>query len=79
MSKSTTLNKIRYITDKHGRNREVILPYKLFCELIELKETMETYKQQEVQKSIRKSKRQVREEKGKSFTEVSKAIQWLRE
>ncbi len=79
MSTAEIQEKVRYVSDKYGRNREVILPYKLFHELIELKETIEIYKQQDVQKNIKKSKRQVRNGKGKSFTEASKAIQWLRQ
>ncbi len=79
MSTTEIQEKVKYVSDKHGRNREVILPYKLFRELMELKVTMEIYKQEDVQKSLKKSKRQVREGKGKSFTSAYTAIQWLRQ
>lgn len=78
MSTMEIERRAKYISDKRGKHLEVILPYKLYRELLELKTTMEIYEKEEVQKGIRKSKQQVREGKTKSFKTAEEAIHWLR-
>ena len=78
MSTLEILNKVKYISDSMGRNREVILPHRLFQDLMELKASMEIYEQSGVQSAIKKSKKQLRAGNGKSFTNAAQAIRWLR-
>ena len=70
--------RIRYVNDLHGRSTDVLVPYKLFKELLELKTGMEIYKQRATQRSIKKSQRQVREGRARSFRTAGEAIRWLK-
>lgn len=79
MSTNEIQRKVKYISDQRGRKREVILPSKLFHELMKMKISMEIFEQEDVQRSIRKSKQQVREGKAKSFRNANEAIEWLKE
>lgn len=69
---------IKYINDYRNKPKEVIIPFHIFQELLELKVTMEIFEQEHVQKSIKRAKREVRAGKTRSFSSAQEAIEWLR-
>lgn len=69
---------IKYINDYRNKPKEVIIPFHIFQELLELKVTMEIFEQEDVQKSIKRAKREVRAGKTRSFSRRQEAIEWLR-
>jgi hypothetical protein len=68
----------RIVSAARGRGREVILPYLVYCDLLELKTTMEIYKREEVQRSLKKGRKEIGEGRTKSFRKAHVAIKWLK-
>jgi hypothetical protein len=71
--------KVKYVRNAEGRNTEVILPYRLFKELLELKASTEIYEQKEVQRSLRHARKDVVSGRTRSFHSADKAIAWLKQ
>jgi len=59
--------RVRVVRAARGRGKEVILPYAVYRDLMELKTTMEIYERTEVQQSLRKGKKEVSEGRTMSF------------
>jgi hypothetical protein len=78
MGTSQIEKKVKYIRNAEGRNTEVILPYSLFKELLELKTSMEVCEQKEVQKSLRRARKDVASGRTRSFHGADEAIAWLK-
>lgn len=70
---------IKIFNNSKGKPTEVLVPYSLFEELMELKTSMEIYKQEDVQNSLRRAKKDMKEGKTKSYTSISKALRWLKQ
>lgn len=78
MSTTALQKKARIFSDVRGRPTEVIIPYKVFQEFLEMKMSMEIYEREEVQEQLRHSKESVRKGKARTFTNVDEAIEWLK-
>jgi hypothetical protein len=70
---------VRYVNDSHGRSTEVLVPYKLFQDLLELKTSMEIYEKPATRRSLTKARRQVRQGKTRSFRTAGEPLQWLKQ
>ena len=70
-------NKTKFINNPDGEVVEVILPYKVYQELLELKTSVEIYQQKDVQQSIQRGKRDVRIGRIKKIDDIDEAIKWL--
>ena len=68
----------RIVPAARGRGREVILPYLVYCDLLELKTTMEIYERAEVQQSLKKGRKEIADGRTKSFRKAHAAIKWLK-
>ena len=79
MSTAQIEKKVKYIRNADGQNTEVILPFELFNELIELKASTEIYEQKEVKRSLRRARRDVVSGRTRSFHRASEAIAWLKQ
>ena len=55
----------------------MILPYKVYQELLELKASLEIYQQPEVQASLHRAKEDIAEGRVKTTQHVEEAIAWL--
>jgi hypothetical protein len=78
MSSPEIERQIRYVNDSHGRNTEVIVPLRLFQDLLDLKISMEIYQRPATQRRLKKARGQVREGKTRSFRTAGEALRWLR-
>ncbi|MBI3193777.1 MAG: hypothetical protein HYZ34_04810 [Ignavibacteriae bacterium] len=77
MSTAEMQKRIKYVNDAKGQKTEVIIPYSLFQEFLEMKISMEIYEQEDVQQSLKRAKKQVQDKKTKAFKDIEQAIQWL--
>ena len=68
----------RIVPAASGRGREVILPYLVYRDLLELKTTMEIYEREEVQESLKKGRKEIAVGRTKSFRKAHEAIKWLK-
>ena len=68
----------RIVRAARGRGREVILPFDVYRDLMELKTTMEIYRRSELQQSLRKGRKDFDEGRIKSVRKASEAIKWLK-
>ena len=68
----------RIVRAARGRGKEVILPYSVYRDLLELKTTMEIYERAEVQQSLRKGRKEVADGRIGSFRKAPEAIKWLK-
>jgi hypothetical protein len=78
MSTLEIQKRVRYVNDSRGKSTDVLIPYSLFQELLELKTTLEVYERQATRMSIKRAKRDVRNGKTKTFADATGAIEWLR-
>jgi hypothetical protein len=56
---------------------EVILPYRVYQELLELKTSLEIYGQSDVQENLQRAKQDIEAGRMKSVQNVDEAIAWL--
>lgn len=78
MSTQTAIErKVKFVTDAKGKPIEVILPYRLYQELMQLKLSQEIFEQPETQKAIQQAKEDVKKGQVRRFTNVAEALQWL--
>ena len=78
MSTATIQKKAKIFSNAQGKPTDVIIPYKVFQEFLEMKMSMEIYESKEVQEGLKRSKEEVRKGKAHSFTVVDEAIEWLK-
>lgn len=69
--------KAKLITGRDGRPVEVILPYNIYKELLELERSMEIFKRRETQESIKRAKEDIRHGRVKIFSDAKDAVKWL--
>jgi len=69
--------KVKFIQTSNGKVSEVILPYKVYQELLELKTSLEIYHQADVQKSLQRAKQDVEAGRVKMVQNVEEAMAWL--
>ncbi len=69
--------KARLVTGKDGKPVEVILPYNIYKQLLELEESVEIFKRKETQESIKRAKEDIRHGRSKIFRNAKDAIEWL--
>jgi len=69
--------KTKYINDVNGKPIEVIIPFKIYQELLDLQMSFDIYRQEEVQKSIKRAKQDIKNGKTRSFENMDQAIEWL--
>jgi hypothetical protein len=78
--KVTTITKtVKFVTDSNGEKIEVLLPYKVYQELLELKISMEIYENNETKKSIKYAENDIKRGDYKKFKSTKKMIKWLKE
>lgn len=69
--------KAKLITGRDGKPVEVILPYNIYKELLELERSMEIFRRKETQASIKRAKEDIRQGRVKNFSDVKDAVKWL--
>ncbi|MCI0469452.1 MAG: hypothetical protein L0Y62_05230 [Nitrospirae bacterium] len=69
--------KAKLITGRDGRPVEVILPYNIYKELLELERSMEIFRRKDTQESIKRSKEDIKHGRIKIFSDVKDAVKWL--
>lgn len=69
--------KAKLITGRDGKPVEVILPYNIYKELLELERSMEIFRRKETQASIKRAKEDVRHGRVKTFSDVKDSVKWL--
>ncbi|TAN44356.1 MAG: hypothetical protein EPN22_07680 [Nitrospirae bacterium] len=69
--------KAKLITGMDGKPVEVILPYNIYKELLELERGMEIFKRKETQESIRRAKEDISKGRVKTFGTAKDAAKWL--
>ena len=70
--------KTKFINDANGKPVEVILPYKIYQELLDLQMSFEIYRQENVQQSIKQAKQDIKNGRVKSFKNMEEAFEWLK-
>ncbi len=78
MSAQEIQKKVKYINDSNGKHTDVIIPYSMFEELFELKMSIEIFTQNDVQKSIKRARKEITEGKTETFQHADEAVRWLR-
>jgi hypothetical protein len=69
--------KAKFITSKTGKLVEVILPYAIYKRLLELEISIEIFKKDETQASIKRAKEDIKSGRVKTFDTADDAIKWL--
>ncbi|MBI1929743.1 hypothetical protein HYR99_36525 [Candidatus Poribacteria bacterium] len=77
MNTAEIQKKAKKITNASGKIVEVILPHKVYQELLDLKISLEIYEQEEVQQSIKSAQKDIENGNIKSFQTVDEAFEWL--
>jgi len=67
----------KFVRTPKGKVSEVILPYHVYQELLELKASLEIYQQPEVQESLQRAKQDVEAGRVKTTQNADEAIAWL--
>ena len=69
--------KAKFITNKTGKPVEVILPYNIYKRFLELEISIEIFKKEETQISIKRAKEDIKSGRVKTFSTADDAIKWL--
>lgn len=69
--------KTKLITGKDGKPLEVILPYNIYRQFLELERSMEIFNRKETQESIKRAKEDIKHGRAKTFSNVKDAVKWL--
>jgi hypothetical protein len=77
MTTTEIQQKTKFIQRPNGKVSEVILPYKIYQELLEVNASLEIYQQPEVQASLQRAKQDVETNRVKTVQTVDEAIEWL--
>lgn len=70
--------KTKYINDVNGKPVEVIIPYKIYQELLDLQMSFDIYRQENVQQSIKQAKQDIKNGRVRSFNQMEDAFEWLK-
>ncbi len=79
MSTVDIVKSVKIFNNLKGKPIEVLVPYSMFEELMELKVSMEIYKQDDVQQSLRRAKKELTNRKVVSFRSINEALRWLKQ
>ncbi len=79
MQANTITSKAKIVVNAQGKPTEVILPYRVYQDLIRLKISHEIYEQTDTQKAIHRAKKDKAQGKTKRFTSAAEALTWLNE
>jgi len=79
MQAQAILEKTKLIKNAKGKPVKVVLPYRAYRELVELKISQEIYERPETQEAIRGAKRDVAAGRVRRFKTVAEALRWLDE
>ena len=79
MKLSQIQKKIKFINDAKGKPIEVVLPYKVYQEYMDMKVSLEFYKNLETQDSIERAKKDIAAGKFKDYDDVEELIKDLHE
>ncbi len=77
MQARAILEKTRLIKNAKGRPVKVVLPYRAYRELVELKISQEIYERSETQEAIRNARRDVAAGRVRRFKNLAEALRWL--
>jgi hypothetical protein len=69
--------KTKFINDVNGKPVEVIIPYKVYQELLGLQMSFDIYRQENVQQSIKQAKQDIKNGRVRSFNNMEEAFEWL--
>ena len=69
--------KVKIVENSQGKPVEVILPYKIYKDLLELQISLDIYHQEDTQESIRRAKDDIKKGKTKTFKKIDDGIEWL--
>ena len=69
--------KAKFITNKTGKPVEVILPYNIYKRFLELEISIEIFKKNGTQASIKRAKEDIKSGRVKTFDTADDAIKWL--
>jgi hypothetical protein len=70
--------KTKFINDVNGKPVEVIIPYKVYQELLGLQMSFDIYRQENVQQSIKQAKQDIKNGRVRSFNNMEEAFEWLK-
>ena len=79
MQADTITGKAKFVVNAKGQPTEVILPYRVYQDLLRLKMSHEIYEQADTQEAIHSAKREKAKGKTKRFTSIDRALKWLDE
>jgi hypothetical protein len=77
MQAHAILEKTKLIKNSKGRPVKVVLPYRAYRELVELKISQEIYERPETQEAIRNARRDVAAGRVRRFKTLAEALRWL--
>ena len=77
MQAHAILEKTQLIKNAKGKPVKVVLPYKAYKELVELKISQEIYERPETQEAIRTARRDVAAGRVRRFKNLAEALRWL--
>ncbi len=72
-------SKAKIVVNAQGKPTEVIIPYRLYQDLIRLKISHEIYEQTDTQEEIKRAQKDTATGKTKRFTSAAEALAWLDE
>jgi hypothetical protein len=77
MQAHAIVERSKLIKDAKGKPVQVVLPYRAYRELVELKISQEIYERPETQSAIRNAKRDVAAGRMRRFKNLTETLQWL--
>lgn len=77
MQAHAILEKTKLIKNSKGRPVKVVLPYRAYRELVELKISQEIYERPETQEAIHNARRDVAAGRVRRFKTLAEALRWL--
>ena len=77
MQAHAILERTKLIKNAKGRPVKVVLPYRAYKELVELKISQEIYERPETQEAVRNAKRDITAGRVRRFKNLAEALRWL--
>jgi len=77
MQAHAIVERSKLIKNAQGKPVKVVLPYRAYRELVELKISQEIYERPETQEAIRKARRDVVAGRVRRFKTLTEALRWL--
>ena len=78
MKASQLQKKAKVVNDAQGKRVEVIIPYAVYQEMLDLAVSMEIFQQDDTQESIARAKSDVKRKRTASFNNADEAAAWLK-